>query len=753
MLRFSRHFGMYGFSAIFVSDCNRDETTINKSPKTFVMKKRYKTWMVAFFIQLAAFVYASHGGRGVAVVIDPATYKNCRESVDVWASSLKNDGLRPYLVLDTWGIPDSIRAVLIDLYKKHKLEGAVLIGDIPVPMIRDAHHLTSAFKMDPRRPWPDSSVPSDRFYDDFDLVFNYLKKDSVHPLYHYYSLAPDGPQKIGCDIYSARIKPPVVPEKTKYELISEFLVKAAGEKQQRRTMRQITYFAGHSYNSDCMVARIDEKYALMEQFGFLNNPQRSINYIDHSFDDNVKHRLLAELARKDLDIAILHHHGAEDAQLMNGTPCSSSTQVWLDQSKKFFRGKIRNAKDSTASKQYYIDQYNVPESWVNNAFDPKITLEDSLADAGLDIHIADLREYVSGARVIVFDACFNGSFHLDDYISGHYVFNSGSTMVVKGNSVNTLQDIWPDQLAGLLDLGVSVGNWAKGQMMLENHLIGDPTFRFSDSSGFRFDLNDAITERKDDTKFWRKLIGNPHPEIRSLAMKMLYHNQAISTGELLNIQKTEKKATIRLQAFNLIRDAADQKLVESIKLGLYDNYELLRRLSALTASMNGSPLLIDDIFAMMTEPGLSKRVEFHIKQAAGMYETEKAVAASEKALRDKSGKWYEQEAKQFSMLKNSLENRDKEFADLLNSETNQKTKRFTITALRNSCDPTHLDLLFRYYESLKNADEKVLLIEALGWYKYSWRKAEIVKFCNDCLSAENEEAVENEIIRTLTRLK
>jgi hypothetical protein len=380
-------------------------------------------------------------------------------------------------------------------------------------------------------------------------------------------------------------------------------------------------------------------------------------------------------------------------------------------------------------------------------------LEDSIADAGLDIYIPDLYGTVPGARVILFDACFNGSFHLDDYISGHYVFNPGSTMVVKANSVNTLQDIWPDQLAGLLDLGVSVGNWAKGQMMLENHLIGDPTFSFANSSGYRPDLNEAITAKKDDPKFWRKLIRNPHPEIRSLAMKMLYRNQAISTGELLTIQETEKKATVRLQAFNLIRDAADLNLVKSIKLGLYDNYELLRRLSALTASMNGSPLLIDDIFALMTEPGLSKRMEFHVKQAAGIYETEKAVAASEKALRDKSGKWYEQEAKQFSMIKNSLENRDKEFTDLLNPDTNPKAKRFTITALRNSCDPTHLDLLFKYYETLKDAVEKVMLIEAFGWYKYSWRKAEIVKFCNNHLSEENEKAVENEIIKTLKRLK
>jgi hypothetical protein len=51
--------------------------------------------------------------------------------------------------------------------------------------------------------------------------------------------------------------------------------------------------------------------------------------------------------------------------------------------------------------------------------------------------------------------------------------------VVKANSVNTLQDTWTNELAGLLNAGVCVGNWAKGQMTLESHLIGDATFHFS----------------------------------------------------------------------------------------------------------------------------------------------------------------------------------------------------------------------------------------------------------------------------------
>ncbi len=703
------------------------------------------------FLQIGI-ITANPTKRGVAILVDKVTYENCSQSIDSYSKSISTDGLNPILIIDKWGLPDSIRAALFTLYKTKNLEGAVFIGDIPVPMIRDAHHLSTAFKMDPKRVWTESSIPSDRYYDDFDLKFNFLKKDSIFPLYHYYSLSYDGPQVINCDIYSARIKAPTTPGKTKYQLISDYLNKVAKDKESKRKMSQISYFAGHGYNSDCMVARIDEKYSLMEQFPFLSEPQRSINYIDYTYDDNVKYRLLAELARPDLDLAILHHHGSENGQMMNGSLISSNTQVWLDQSKKFFRGKIRNAKDSTVSKQYYIDNYNVPLSWVSNAFDPAITLKDSLEDAAIDINIPDLYGYESGAKVILFDACFNGSFHLDDYISGHYIFNPGSTIVVKANTVNTLQDTWTNQLLGLLNMGVSVGNWAKGQQTLESHLIGDPTYMFTNNSTDKLDINEAVTQKKRDVKFWKKLITNPNSEIKSLAMKMLYENNAISTDELLSIQKQEKRATVRLQAFNLIKNSSDENFISSIKLGIYDNYELLRRLSSLYAAKNGSPLLIDDLFTLRFQPGASHRVKFQVKDGTEIYGKEEAYSAFAKVFKGKTGKWYQDSEKELSILKYTIERGEKEYKDLLDPKVTVKAKRFTITALRNSCDASHLDTLFKFFIESDNQILRWTLAEALGWYNYSWKKNEISKFCEDQLKVEKDETVRKELIRTINRL-
>ncbi|MCE5320816.1 MAG: hypothetical protein LLF93_06925 [Bacteroidales bacterium] len=691
--------------------------------------------------------------RAVAIVVDKTTYENCRQDIELYSQSVSAEGLNAIVIVDKWGVPDSIKVRLLNLYQTQNLEGTVLIGDIPVPMIRDAHHLATAFKMNPSRPWQESSIPSDRFYDDFDLKFNYLKRDTLQPLYYYYSLAGDGPQVIECDIYSARIKAPATPGKTKYQLISEYLQKVVKEKANRHKMNQISYYAGHGYNSDCMVARIDEKYSLMEQFRFLGEPQRSINYIDYTYDDNVKHRLLSELSRTDLDLAILHHHGSEDGQMMNGSPISPSTDVWLSQARKFFRGKIRNSSDTTASKQYYIDNYNVPKSWVSDAFNPELTKSDSLADLELDINIPDLYDYKSNAKIILFDACFNGSFHLDDYISGHYIFNSGSTIIVKANSVNTLQDTWTNQLLGLLDLGVSVGNWAKGQQTLESHLIGDPTYMFISSSNDKLDLNQAVTLHKGDIKFWCKQMANSNPEIKSLAMKMLSSNNAITTDELLTIQKEEMRPTVRLQAFNLLKNYSDKNFISSIKLGLYDNYELIRRLSSMYAAKNGSPELIDDVFTLRFQPGVSKRVEFQLKGASEIYSRDLAIAAYEKALNGKEGKWYERCRNQISSLKYNLDNGEKEYAALLDPKTPVKAKKFTISALRNSCEATHLDILFKFFAESDNVELKSQLAEAFGWYRYSYKKNEIIRFCKDQVNVQTDDILKKELVKTINRLE
>lgn len=716
------------------------------------MKIRFTLIVLLLFTFSWLSVFAGKKAGSFAIVVDKEVMENCKASINKYAASVEADGLRTHIVVDKWNIPDSIRGVLYILYKTDNLEGAVFIGDIPVPMIRNGQHLTTAFKMDQRRAWHQSSVPSDRFYDDFDLKFDYIQRDSVNALYHYYNLSPDGAQSVYSEIYSARIKPPKYDDKTKFELIDNYLDKVVREKQTARKISNITYFTGHGYNSNCLVSRADERIALTGQFVNLANGRGTLNYIDHTYDSSVKHRLMAEVGREDLDLAILHHHGGGDTQYLNGTPNTSMASTWLEMARKFFRGKIRSAKDSIASKQYYIDNYNIPESWVADVFNPETVQQDSLMDASLDIHIEDLKDYKPGAHFVLLDACFNGSFHLDDYISGHYIFNPGHTVVVKANSVNTLQDIWTYQLIGLLDLGVSVGNWAKELFTLESHLIGDPTYRYVSQRDDLSDLNYAIAYRKDDVKFWKGLLKDNNPEVEALAMKMLFNNGKISPEELYRIQTDNPKPTVRLMAYHLINKKYNGMIVPSIKAGLYDSYELIRRFAAREASNNQSPLLLEDIMKFRLSPGITKRVEFQIKGAAEVYPRETALAAYDAELKGKEGIWYEQKAEDRKRLESSLLRTEEDFEKLLDPAVESRNKRFTITALRNSNNVAYLDHLFRFMKESEDNDLRLLLAEAFGWFTHSWKRDEIVAFCKAQASAENDEAVKNELLRTVRRL-
>ena len=115
-----------------------------------------------------------------AIIIDKASYAKTKSAVENYRRSIEDDGLGTYIAIDDWDSPEKIRRLLMEWHadRRQPLEGAVFVGDIPIPMIRDAQYLTSAFKMNQKRPWQASSVPSDRYYDDFSLQFRFIKRDA-----------------------------------------------------------------------------------------------------------------------------------------------------------------------------------------------------------------------------------------------------------------------------------------------------------------------------------------------------------------------------------------------------------------------------------------------------------------------------------------------------------------------------------------------------------------------------------------------
>ena len=216
-----------------------------------------------------------------AIVVDQTSYDQAKAELAAYKQSIEADGLGTYMLVDDWQSPDSIRQWLIRLHQeKTPLEGCVFVGDIPIPMLRDAQHLTSAFKMDQKRDWKESSVPSDRYYDDFGLRFDFLKQDADQPLYFYYSLRADSKQYLSPDIYSARIKPLELDGTDKYQLLRDYLRKVVAEKQENpsNVVDRLSMGRGHGYNSEDRVAWAGEQIALREQFPRLFRPGGTVKF-------------------------------------------------------------------------------------------------------------------------------------------------------------------------------------------------------------------------------------------------------------------------------------------------------------------------------------------------------------------------------------------------------------------------------------------------------------------------------------------
>lgn len=224
--------------------------------------------IIAFCLSVQSYAAVK---RGFAIVVDPKSYQEAKNEINDYAKAIEDiNGLKVFIVQDKWGIPDSIRAELTRLHsqKTFPIEGTVLLGDIPVAMIRDAQHMTSAFKMNQANDRRESSVPSDRFYDDLGLKFKFLDRDSVKP-YYYYSLTADSRQYLRPTIYSGRIRPTDVGGTSRYQKLRAYLKKVVAEKRSKNTLNQMLYFNGHGYVSGSIMARIDEKLGLYEHFPWL----------------------------------------------------------------------------------------------------------------------------------------------------------------------------------------------------------------------------------------------------------------------------------------------------------------------------------------------------------------------------------------------------------------------------------------------------------------------------------------------------
>lgn len=706
---------------------------------------------------------AQKSATSFAVVIDATTYEKCRAEVMAYRDALTKDGLAVYTISNEWSSPEEVRAELAKLYKsnlkKMPLEGCVFIGDVPYVSVQNAQHMTTAFKMNEERfPINEASVTSDRFYDDLNLKFEFIKRDSLDELRYYYKLSEESPQHLNPTFYSGRIRYPEQMGGDKYEATSKYLRKVVAERERQEQIDYMVTFAGAAYNSDCLVTWMDERVALGEMFPQLNrNDYLALTQLNFRMNHyNMTYKLFAELERDEVDIMLFNEHGSPDKQHISGDGQIDSFDARLDALRSTVYSAIRREErkgengDVEGAKAYFKERYHLTDKFFEEYYNPKKSTKDPD-----DLILEDYNGKTLNPRLVIFNACYNGSYHEEGYVAGSYIFGDGRTVVAQGNTVNVLQDRWTYEMFGLLTHGVRVGQYNRMVATLEGHIIGDPAFRFAPTVEGTL-AQDMVTKRVQNGKnviYWASLLNAPNADIQSLALRMLADGGAISAKELLNKYRTCNYATTRMECLKLImRNGSCPESIAAVGEALYDSYEVVRRNAATYAWMLGSEELADEIADVLINYPESQRVGFILNRAMEMLPEQVAMAAFDKAAAATGYPVKENIEALRKYQVRSQKSKHSEMECLFDNEAKLAERISAIRGVRNNTYHEYVEQMISLVnDASQPAELRVAVVEALGWFVASPRKAEIISACEALKS--DDKALMAEAQQTINRLK
>lgn len=692
--------------------------------------------------------------KSFAIFIDQETYKHTQDAVHAYQKSVEADGLPTYIISGKFSKPEDVKKEIIKLYKrKPSLEGVVFVGEIPIPMIRNAQHMTTAFKMNETKfPIQESSVPSDRFYDDLHLTFDFIKQDEKNALHYYYKLREDSPQDLKPSLYSARIRYPKAKGGNAHEAIAAYLMKAA-QANRNNILDNFVGFTGAAYNSECLIAWKDDLKGYKEDFPYIGNQVQHLKQLNFRMDDFMKFKLFDEMLRPEVDVFLMRKHGTPTRELINNLPEASNLESRLEALRRELYANVHRAKarkmNVDSIQNSYIKKYDLAADYFAKLEDKELIRQDSTVDANTSIHTKDMRNITTNPIYVILDACYNGSFHEDDYIAGHYIFNAGNTIAAQGNTRNVLQDKWTMNLTGLLSYGVRLGQVHNMNVTLENHLIGDPTFHFGtrDTEHLSQKLNDA------PKSYWSSLLDKTDPIYQAIALRQLAESTPEFSKTLLSYFMNSPYRTVRLQALKQLASYADENFTEAIQFGLNDEYEMIARQAATYAGKNGNPLLLAPLATTWVNDKARKRVMYNLESNLRLFHKEELKASLITAL-ERSNRT--DKAKEIEELNKSFARKsyfEQGFDELMDKSTPLSDRLDQARSIRNYNDHLHIDAYLKLIEDpTEDTELRIVMAEALGWFNYSYVKPKIITGLKEIAKTKIPKVLKAEINQSLIRL-
>jgi len=641
-----------------------------------------------------------NGNNSFAMLIDSTTFVNVGNVLLRYRQTIENDGLPTYIIVGNWNHPEQVREIIVKLYqqKKQRLEGFVLIGEIPLVMLQDAQYLTSAFRMNQfGRSLSESSVPTDRFYDDLDLKCEYITQDSTNALIHYYRLLSESPVRLQRELYSARI-PVLQSSKNKYKILKQYFRKVVRVKSApRESLDRIITLNGYNYISDSYAAIIDELFTLREVLGLTRMVNSRIHQIFHRISANPKQQLFHTLKLSDGDLFILHSHGNEETQIIK----------------------------ENVSNTFIADE---------NVSSP--SRETSTDESDATISIEEINRQIIETEFVILDVCYNGAFQYERNMAAAYLFSRGQVVTVMANSVNVRQDIATIENLGALAFGARVGHWHQLENYLESHLFGDPTFRFAsivdhDSKlNLPFERNDISAGDLED--IFKK---SDLPYLRASALAALHKNHANRYEKYLEPALADPANIVRLKAWLILATERSETFLQHLPEGLNDSYELIRRYCAMWMGEIGSNNFVQHLARTAIEDP-SERVVFNALISLKLIGTKEARTALKWVLSEISnfddGKFIQQVRANLFTISQWLPN--EVIPPLTSGSVAEKIKH--IRLFRANRHLVALPYLLFLYENDESPEVRTVAAETIGWYGFYEKRNVILEIFSRILEQE-----------------
>lgn len=710
-----------------------------------------------------------------AIFVDKRTFDSVKEDILAYQKVLVEEGLGAFIVIDDWKRPEDIKKIILEQYKKRPImEGMVFIGDIPVARVWNGQHMTSAFKMDEVKfPKEESSVPTDRFYDDLDLTFEFLCADEKNPLHFYYKLKESSAQKIESELYSARMRVPFGLPGDRDSLLGRYLKKVVAAHKERNIVDRLIVFNGHGYNSDCLTAWGNEQFAMREYFPTAFNNSMGNSFYNFRQYPYMKYKLFDVMQRPGSDIFIFHEHGAYDTQYINGEyPAGfNTTDVTFSQANKNPDSKIGHAsafaislrniyrsKRGEAAKEFakeVIKEFGLLDDFFEQSRLDSLKKEDSLFSKEVNIYLKDLAKLNPTARFTILDACYNGSFHRDDYVAAYHIFGGGSAIVAQGNSVNVLQDKWTIELLGMVNIGARIGFWQREVQFLESHLIGDPTYSFY--SHRRAEINRELAINRFNRSEWSEYYQEEDPNLKALAIKQIYSRYISGDSKLLlNIFISSPYYTVRMEALKRLIDISDDNTVRALAIAMDDPYELIRRNAARYSGYSGAPSLIYPLLKLLIYGDDSQRVQYAARSALITFSPEAVLKEANRILTGADILDKESIAKSLEKEFNHERRRFASSVKTIADSSADVQKR--VSAVRSFRNYNVHDLSKELIAVMLRADDdltvRISIAEALGWFVMSESREAIRTALETVYKDPNSPVnLRNEALQSILRLK